>query len=211
MDAELIHDLRLPLQLIQASAQMLGLSMDDAENAREYLDMLLDGAAQMRRLLDGALAGRSECDFRPVEAVDCLRALCLRCRDYAAQRGVGLVYSSNVDALTLCTDPDRLSRIALNLIMNAVRFSPPGGRVAVRCTALGDYMEIAVADQGRGIEAERLPYIFLRGESEGGLGYGLSSAMEGARLLGGSLSAESCAGRGSTFTLRLPVRGAMVS
>lgn len=210
MDMELIHDLRLPLQLIQASAQMLELTLPGGES-REYLGMLLDGAAQLRRLLDGALDQRAGGDSRPVEVVGCLRALCLRCRDYASLRGVRLQFSANVEALTLVTDPDRLSRVALNLIMNALRFSPPGTTVRVDGTALGDYLEIAVRDAGPGIAPERIPYVFLRGETDGGHGYGLPSAMEGARLLGGSLSVRSDPGRGSTFTLRLPVHGEMAS
>lgn len=209
MDMELLHDLRQALQLIQASAQMLELSGDG--QARGYLDALMEGAAQMGRLLDGALERREVCESEPVELMGFLRALCLRCRDYAAARGVALALFGNVDALTLAADGDALARVMLNLVMNAIRFSPPEGRVAVRCTALGDFAEIAVTDDGPGIAPERLPYVFLRGETDGGHGYGLPAAMEGARTLGGSLSARSSPGEGSTFTLRLPVRGRMVS
>lgn len=208
MDMGLIHDLRLNLQLIQASAQMLAVTAQP--EAQAYLDMLLDGAAQMRRMLDVALAAAGPA-LMPTDAVECLRLLCLRCRDYADQRGVILAFTSNVDALKLVTDPDRLSRIALNLVMNALRFTPPGKSVTVALRALGDFLEIAVADEGRGIAPERLPYLFLRGETDGGSGFGLPAASEGARLLGGSLTATSAPGRGSTFILRLPVRGAMVS
>ena len=209
MDMELLHDLRQALQLIQASAQMLELSGDG--QARGYLDALMEGAAQMGRLLDGALERREVRESEPVELMGFLRALCLRCRDYAAARGVALALFGNVDALMLAADGDALARVMLNLVMNAIRFSPPEGRVAVRCTALGDFAEIAVTDDGPGIAPERLPYVFLRGETDGGHGYGLPAAMEGARTLGGSLSARSSPGEGSTFTLRLPVRGRMVS
>ncbi len=208
MDMELVHDLRQALQLIQASAQMLELSGD--KEAQGYLDALMEGAAQMGRLLDGALERREARERAPVELMGFLRALCLRCRDYAAARGVALALSGNVDALTLAADGDALARVVLNLVMNAIRFSPPGGRVAVRCTALGDFAEIAVTDAGPGIAPERLPYVFLRGETDDGHGYGLPAAMDGARTLGGSLSARSRPGAGSTFTLRLPVRGRMV-
>lgn len=209
MDMELLHDLRQALQLIQTSAQMLELSGDG--QARGYLDALMEGAAQMGRLLDGALERREVRESEPVELMGFLRALCLRCRDYAAARGVALALFGNVDALMLAADGDALARVMLNLVMNAIRFSPPEGRVAVRCTALGDFAEIAVTDDGPGIAPERLPYVFLRGETDGGHGYGLPAAMEGARTLGGSLSARSSPGEGSTFTLRLPVRGRMVS
>ena len=209
MDMELIHDLRMPLQLIQASAQMLGMTVSG--EAREYLDVLLDSAAQLGRLLDGALERPDRCALCLVEIVGRLRALCLRCRDYAARQDVQLRFTANVAALTLATDPDRLERAVLNLIMNALRFSPPGAWVEVRCTALGDFLEIAVSDAGPGIAPERVPYLFLRGETDGGRGYGLPSAVDCARRLGGSLSVRSDPGRGSTFTLRLPVRGTMVS
>lgn len=210
MDMELIHDLRLSAQLIQSSAQMLAMTVK-APEAREYLEALMDGAAQLRRLLDGALAEGQAAGVAPVELVGFLRVLCLRCRDHAAQRGVGLRLACNVEALTLAADPDGLARVLLNLIMNALRFSPAGGEVIVRCTALGDFVEIAVADMGAGIAPERLPYVFLRGETDGGRGYGLPSAMDCARRLGGSISVQSSPGAGSTFTLRLPVRGVKAS
>lgn len=209
MDRELIHDLRLYLQLIQSSGQLLALTA--GPGAREYVDMLMDGAAQMGRLLEDAADGNDEGAFGPTDAVDCLRTLCLRCQSHAGQRGVGLAFEANVSALMLVTDPDRLSRVILNLIMNALRFTPGGRRVTVGLFALGDYVEIAVSDQGPGIAPERLPYIFLRGETDSGAGYGLPSAMACARRLGGELSVESLPGRGSTFKLRLPVRGAMAS
>lgn len=210
MDMELIHDLRMPVQLIQASAQMLGLVANGGE-AREYLEMLLEGVGQLNRLLDGALEAGVRCRPCRVEIVDRMRTLCLRCRDCAEQRGIGLRFTANVAALELVTDPDRLERSVLNLIMNALRFSPPGGAVDVNCAALGDYLEISVSDAGPGIAPERAPYIFLRGETDGGSGYGLPSAMDCARALGGSLSVRSAPGCGSTFTLRLPVHGTMVS
>ena len=100
MDVELLHDLRLSLQLIQASAQMLQFNGNGGE-ARGYLDALMEGAAQMGRLLDGALKRREARETGPVELMGCLWALCLRCRDYAAARGVDVTLSGNVDALTL--------------------------------------------------------------------------------------------------------------
>lgn len=210
MDMELIHDMRLSLQLIQASGQVLGLSIADGE-ARGCLDMLMEGAAQLRRMLDAALSGPIPRTVEPMDIVDDVRTLCGLCSDYAARRGVGLEFASNVDALAMVADRDRLRRVMLNLIMNAIRFSPADGTVVARCMALGDFVELSVTDAGRGIEPERLPYIFLRGETDGGAGYGLPSAMDGARGMGGSLSARSSPGKGSTFTLRLPVRGKMVS
>ena len=108
----------------------------------------------------------------------------------------------------MALDEDMLSRVLLNLISNALRFTPRGGQVRVSWQAMGDFAEICVADDGAGIAPERLPYVFLRGESDGGHGYGLPIALRLARAMGGDLTVRSQRGQGSAFTLRLPVRAA---
>ena len=216
MDVELIHDLRMPLQLICAGAQLLRLSLDDnTVDARACVDMLVESAEYMCRMLERAL---EDCGRAPREAprlvnrdiAACVRELCLRCRPYARQHGVALRCSGNVAALNMALDEDMLSRILLNLIFNALRHTPAGGTVRVRWRALGDRVEISVTDTGEGIPPQALPYIFLNGESKGGHGYGLPIARELARALGGELIPGSGCGRGGAFTLRLPVRAACV-
>ena len=81
-------------------------------------------------------------------------------------------------------------------------------RIRVTLTALGDAVELTVADTGAGIPPERQPYVFLRGESDGGHGYGLPIARDLARRMGGELTLRSRPGMGSAFTLRLPIRPA---
>lgn len=217
-EIELLHDLRMPLQLIQSSAQMIGAALEDSSlDVRMYLDMLNASAGQMRRMLDGVMAdckrdARVEPPrLRRVDAAACLRTLCLRCRAHADLCGVALRCTGNVAALTVATDEDLLSRIVLNLIANALQATPRGGHVEVRLTALGDCFEVSVEDDGAGIDPERLPYVFLRGETGDGFGFGLSAARDCARWLGGELSAASEPGRGSVFTLRLPVREQLAS
>jgi len=210
---ELAHDLRMPLQLIYASAQMLQAALDDPSiDAAHYLAMLMDSVRGAQRLLDGALescgrAWRSDAP-RPVR-VDLpgfVRGLCLRCRPWADERGVRISCSGNTAALAMLLDEDMLSRILLNLISNALRFTPRGGHIRVRWRAMGDFAEVSVTDDGEGIPPERLPRVFLRGESDGGHGLGLPIARELARAMGGDLTARSRRAAGSVFTLRLPVR-----
>ena len=212
---ELAHDLRMPLQLIRSSAQMLRLSLeDDSVDARTYVDILEDSAEHMRRLLEGALesCGRAQAvqGPRPVNAdlVACVRGLCASCRPYARQCGVSMRCGGNVAALRMALDADMLSRILLNLISNALRATPAGGRIRVGWRAMGDSVEVSVADGGPGIPPERLPYLFLAGETDGGHGFGLAIARELAAALGGALTARSTPGKGSVFALRLPVRSA---
>ena len=205
------HDMRMPLQLICSGAQMIKQSLADPSlDAAAYADMLVASAEQLKRLMERALESGEAAPMplmpRPVDLVACARALCHSCRAYAEQRGVALRFASNVAALTLPTDEDALSRIILNLISNALRFTPSGGRIRVTLTALGDAVELTVADTGAGIPPERQPFVFLRGETDGGHGHGLPIARRLARSMGGELTLESTPGRGSAFTLRLPAR-----
>lgn len=212
MDVEWAHDLRMPMQLIQSSAQMLRLALDDpALDGRAYADMLLASVHEAQRLLETALDDRTSCAAprpRNADLVAAVRGLCLDCRAYADERGVTLRYSGNVASLTLALDADALARVLLNLIANALRFTPRGGTIDVTLTARGDAVEIDVADTGAGIPAERQPWVFLRGETDGGHGHGLPIARELSRSMGGELTLHSVPGAGSAFTLRLPVRPA---
>ena len=208
-DVEWSHDLRMPLQQVASCAQLLRLELDGRDGAAaEYVELLMDGVSQMRRLLDRALERESRDVLRWSEAdlPACVRELCRRCRPWAAQAGVALRCSGNVAALRMALDEDRLSRILLNLIANALRFSPRGGTVRVTWRAMGDFVEIRVADDGPGIPPERLPWVFLDGETEGGHGHGLPIARELARAMDGELTVRSHSGAGCAFTLRLPVR-----
>lgn len=209
-DVEWLHDLRMPLQLIASSAQMIKLAQTDATlDAAEYVDLLLDGVGQVQRLLAGVLDGQPRAvPARPVrrDLARCVKGLCLRCRPYADELGVSLSCSGNVASLDMLLDEDALSRVLLNLIANALRFTPRGGKIRVEWRAMGDFAEVTVADSGAGIPPERLPLIFLRGVTDGGHGYGLAIARDCARAMGGDITVRSRRGRGSAFTLRLPVR-----
>ena len=129
-----------------------------------------------------------------------------RCQLYAGRKGVRLDFHSNCDRLSLALDEEKFSRILLNLVSNALKFTPEGGRAAISVRALGDFAEVQVSDNGCGIPEERLDTIFELHETESGYGYGLYIARTYARQMDGSLNAVSVPGEGSTFTLRLPVR-----
>ena len=116
-------------------------------------------------------------------------------------------------ALRAWGDPDRMRQILLNLLANAVKFTPARGRIAVSAGREGAQVEIRVEDTGRGIPADRLEAIFdpfvqvdRRGmeESQQGVGLGLAISRELARTMEGDLVAESRVGSGSCFRLRLP-------
>ena len=202
--AELAHDLRMPLQLMLSCAQLLRAEPGVADTpACAYADLLMDSVRAAQDMLERRLAPTEPARREAVELSGHLRRLCLRCAPEARSRGVRLTCRASAEPLAARLDAAALDRILMNLIANALRFTPPGGTVLVRLRALGDAAEIDVIDDGPGIPPEKLDRVFLEGETTGGHGLGLPIAAALARRLGGALTAASTPGRGATFTLRL--------
>ena len=208
-NAELLHDLRMPLQLVLSCAQLLEREVSQNKRAMGYVDMLMGSVRQMQNMLTGSLERKrpeaGEVCFRRCELVSHTWELCARCQLYAHRVGAQLLFHANCDRLELALDEEKYGRILMNLLSNALKFAP-GGEIHVTVRALGDFVEVSVQDNGCGIVPERMGRIFELHETDSGYVYGLYIAREYARLLGGRLSAESEAGKGSVFTLRLPVQ-----
>jgi signal transduction histidine kinase len=128
--------------------------------------------------------------------------------------GIEYVRESGSERLHVRADRDRLQQILMNLLGNAGKFTPSGGRVSVRSWLDGGRVAIAVADTGRGIPADRLSQIFepfvqvhreIDARKHKGLGLGLAISRDLARAMGGDIHVESELGKGSTFTVFLPV------
>ena len=202
----------MPMQMILSSARMLAMALDDPSlDGRAYAQMLMASARQAMSLLEAALDEGSAVAAPRLGNADIVavaRGLCQSCRAYADERGVALRFQTNAASLVMALDEDALSRVLLNLIANALRFTPAGGEIRVKLAARGDAVYLTVTDTGAGISAERQPWAFLRGETDGGHGHGLAIARELARRMGGDLTLRSRPGAGSAFTLRLPVRAA---
>lgn len=210
MNAELMHDLRMPLQLMLSCAQLLEMEVGENERARGYVRMLLGNAMEMQKMLAGTMESMrpesGEAEYVKSDLVQRTWEIYTRCQLYAARKGVKMTFHANCDRLVLALDEIKYGRILLNLISNALKFTPEGGRVRISVRALGDYAEVEVSDNGCGIAQERLSSVFELHETSDGYGYGLYIARAYARQMEGSLAAVSAPGEGSTFTLRLPVR-----
>jgi signal transduction histidine kinase len=130
----------------------------------------------------------------------------------ASRGGVKLSVTTDPEEITISADGRRVRQIAFNLVSNAVKFTPAGGRVDVSARRHGDQVEIAVADTGPGIAPEELETIFEEfkqapdGKRAEGTGLGLPLSQKLAELHGGRLWVESEVGRGSTFRFTLPIR-----
>ena len=201
---EFAHDMRLPIQLIYSCVQLLEMELTPNARAEGYLQTLMQSADQLQRMVEHALDGEKlHLELRNVVAD--ARDVCRQCALFARSRGIGMRFSSNVPALRMRTDAEKLRRMLNNLISNALRFTPEGGRVELACIASAEEVELRVTDSGCGIPTEMQERIFENGVTDGGHGYGLGVVQSYARLLGGDISVKSAPGRGSCFILRLPV------
>jgi PAS domain S-box-containing protein len=215
------HELRSPLNAILGYARMLRSGAVDGEDAAKAIAVIERSAkAQLQiieDLLDSAriIAGKLRIEPGPVDLVPVLDAALDTARSAAEAKGVTL--SADFGALPeqVLGDPTRLQQVVWNLLTNAVKFTPEGGRVGLRMDGDADSVRITVSDTGKGIEPEFLPFIFEHfrqadpssARRYGGLGLGLSLVKHLVELHGGTITAASEGkGRGAAFTVTLPRR-----
>ena len=217
--AALSHELRTPLQSVLGWATVLKQSLRDVAGAERavaaiernarVLTQLLDDTLDVNRIIRGKISmDRSQLDLTAIVAgvVESMRPVFADKHVTLAEQlgdGPGLVHG----------DPVRLQQIVWNLLANALKFTPPGGRTDVRQACRDGWVEVQVSDTGIGIAPPFLPFVFDRYRQSGrapaperaGLGLGLAIVKELVALHGGTIDVESEGhGRGATFRLRLP-------
>jgi signal transduction histidine kinase len=217
--ANVVHELGRPLGAIRSAVHVLrGPTGDDPAIREELLGGVEAQIERMQPLLDdlaqlhGQVSGRVELARRPVVLSDWLPSVLLPWRAAALEKG--LDWRADVpDGLpALSADPDKLAQAIGNLLSNAIKYTPAGGSVAVTAGVGEQEVWISVADTGPGIAAEERQRIFepfYRSERDRrfpqGLGLGLTIANELVLAHGGRLELESPPGRGSRFTIHLPL------
>lgn len=209
------HELRTPLTVLKGNLEVMLMDSDLDSELRVQCEMMSAEVSRLIRLTSNLLyiasaqAGR-EPERRAVE----LDLVCLevvrQSRDLRPDVKLGLKHQ---DQVTVMGDRDQIRQMVLNLVENAVKYTPSGGEVALSLRKDRSHASIAVSDTGPGIPADILPHIFerfYRGNHRsmmGGTGLGLAIADRIARSHGGSIDVESREGRGSTFTVNIPVSG----
>ncbi|MFE0423620.1 sensor histidine kinase [Streptomyces sp. NPDC058953] len=222
MVGDVAHELRTPLSTIRGWLE--GAQDGIAEPDAAFVSLLLEEAVQLQHIIDDlqdlaqADAGELRLGPEPVRAGDLLAQVAAAHTPRAETAGVRLTVAVpdpvEEELPELAADPVRLRQAVGNLVSNAVRHTPRGGSVTLRAAPDGpEALTIEVADTGAGIAAEDLPYVFdrfwradkSRNRRTGGSGLGLAIVRRLAEAHGGSVSARSTPGKGSVFTLRLPV------
>jgi signal transduction histidine kinase len=209
------HELRTPLTAIRGHVAALreGVLEDDEAAQERSLEVIAEEAARLERLV-GDVLDLAKLDARRFallrEEVD-MRDLCERAYTTFAEeaRTRGIEYDLELgQGAVLITDGDRVLQIVTNLLSNALRWTPEGGRVDLGLSAQNGEVKVAVSDTGPGIEPESVERIFrpFWSGDGGGTGLGLAIARELAFALGGRLEVQSEPGRGSRFVLVLPVK-----
>jgi signal transduction histidine kinase len=237
--ADAAHELRTPVASLRAHVALLRqelMAPDRAAPAPPAVPGLLTQMAQETARLSALLAdlltlARADegapLAAEPVDMEELLVAVYREVRPLAGDVRLNLDLDGDGDAIVVRGDAERLRQLLLNLVTNAIRFTPAGGRVTLRCRRDGGHAVVGVEDSGAGIAAADLPRVFDRfyradparsrgaGEAGGGspdasgAGLGLSIARWAAETHGGTIAVASEPGRGSVFTVRLPLAPAV--
>ena len=208
--ADIAHELRNPLSIIQGYAEGIIDGIYPSDEA--HLSLLLAETAVMTRLLEDlqtlsmAEAGMLRLHLESVDIGLLVSDLAATHRPVAVEAGLAMDADAPSD-LTIDVDPIRIRQVLENLIANALRHTSAGGSVRVMVTAQGDAVVIQVRDTGEGITQAELPHIFDRftkSADSGGSGLGLAIARRLVEAHGGTITAESVPGQGTTVTITLP-------
>ena len=223
--AILSHELRTPLNAMLGWVRMLRTEKLDPATVSRALEVIERNTVLQARLIEDLLdvsrivAGTLHLELQPVRIAPVIEVTVATMRPTAEAKGVVLKSALGEPAGPVRGDPGRLQQIIWNLVSNAIKFTPSGGRVEVRLTPEGSAVEISVRDTGKGITAEQLPHVFSRfgaahasTQSHGGMGLGLSIVRHLVELHGGTVRAESPGpGQGATFTVTLPLTGGVAA
>ncbi|MEO6030157.1 MAG: ATP-binding protein, partial [Candidatus Binatia bacterium] len=217
--ATVSHELRTPLSPILAWARMLREGLLDDTRTHHAYEVIERSARTQAQLIEDLLdvsrimAGKMRLEVRPVSLAPILERAIEVIRPSADAKGLRLQVILDSEAGAVLGDDGRLQQVVWNLLANAVKFTPKGGRVQLGLQRVHSHVEIVVSDTGDGMEPDFVPYVFERfrqadastTRAQSGLGLGLAIVRHIVEAHGGSVVAESAGrGRGSVFTVKLP-------
>jgi signal transduction histidine kinase/CheY-like chemotaxis protein len=224
--ATISHELRNPLNAIMGWAHMMRLGKLNEANTERAVETIYRNAKSQTQLVADLLdvsriiSGKLRLDVRTVDLINIVNAAIDSIRPATEAKGIRLHTILDPAAGPISGDADRLQQIVWNLLTNAVKFTPKGGRIQVKVQRVDSQVEVVVTDSGVGISQEFLPFVFDRFRQadasstriHGGLGLGLSIVRQLVDLHGGSVSVQSEGeGKGATFTITLPFVGVVNS
>lgn len=218
--ANISHELRTPLTLLIAPLESLMQRFDVDAETKDILATMHSNGMRLLKLINDLLdlvrleSGRMEVKSEPLDVTGFVKGLASAARQVADDKRIRLETFVDPALGNVLADRDKLEKILLNLVFNALKFTPSGGKVEMRAERQAAQFVLRVADTGMGISAQNLPYVFDRfwqadGSSKRkyqGVGIGLALVKELVEIQGGTVVVESQEGQGTTFTVRLPFK-----
>jgi PAS domain S-box-containing protein len=219
--ATLSHEVRTPLNAILGWATILRTGECDTADLREGMEVIERNCRVQAQLIDDVLdvsrivSGNLRLHIGRCELAGVISAAIDSVKPAADAKGLHIESALDLDPGVVWCDANRMQQVICNLLTNAIKFTSTGGKVRITLDRAGSATRIRVADEGQGISAEFLPFVFDRfrqadsstQRKAGGLGLGLSIVKRLVEMHGGTVQAESAGeGRGATFTVLLPVR-----
>ena len=218
--ATLSHELRTPLNAVMGYARLLKGGAITGEKTRQALDIIDRNAASLAQIVEDVLdvsriiSGKTRLEVQPIDLSALLHDAIASVTPAIEAKGLRLQLLFDSQVGPVSGDPDRLHQVIWNLLSNATKFTPRGGRIQLRLERVNSHVEIVVSDTGIGIPESFLPHIFERFRQaeggttrrHGGLGLGLAIARHLTEMHGGTIEAASDGeGKGSTFRVTLPL------
>jgi heavy metal sensor kinase len=212
------HELRAPLAIIQAESTLALQKDRDAISYRQSLETVSQEVDNMAKIIDQLLmlarsdAGKEQMYFEEIDLGELLRGLTSDVTVLCQDKGLSLELNA-AKSVSIKGDRGKLRRLFLNVLDNAIRYTPGGGAISIQLSSEGQTALVAIKDTGIGIPREHLSHIFdrfyrvdkARSRAEGGSGLGLAICKQILEAHGGVISVESQVGKGSVFSIRLPL------
>jgi signal transduction histidine kinase len=218
--SNLSHEIRTPLNAIIGWSELLVPGETSKEEMIHGLEVITRNARAQARLIDDLLdmsrvvSGKLRLDVRPVNLPALIGAAIDTVNPAAVAKSMSLTKVIDPIACPVTGDSDRLHQVIWNLLVNAIKFTPTGGSIVVALKRVNSCAELSVSDNGKGISADFLPWVFDRfrqadsslEKGYSGLGLGLSIVKSLVELHGGSVRVNSDGeGKGTTFIVSLPI------
>lgn len=223
--ANISHELRTPINIILSSLQLLNLKANDSneinwfqEEYNKYPKIMKQNCYRLIRLINNLIdatridSGYFDLNLTNANIVTVVEDITLSVVDYTRNKGISLIFDTDVEEKVLACDPEKIERIILNLISNAVKFTEPGGNILVSIIDKGQDLIISVIDTGIGISKDKQEIIFDRfvqvdkslTRNREGSGIGLSLVKSLVEMHKGTITVKSELHKGSEFIIKLP-------
>lgn len=220
------HELKTPLNIISSTAQLLSTFYNnkslcnDKATFTKYINSITLNCYRLSKLINNIVdmskieAGFFQLNLSNQNIVEVVEEIVMSVTNFTELKGLNIIFDTDIEEKIIACDPEKIERIVLNLISNAIKFSDSGDEIFISVKDMKEFIEISVKDNGIGIETKHLASIFDRFKqvdkslcrNAEGAGIGLSLVKSIVELHGGTISVESEYGKGSKFIVVLPAR-----